>query len=89
MEYKLEFNEEQPKLNYIRILSGQFENALILIGDIKLTTNEKGGVDEMSVIADFVYRVQEDGLQVDEIEIPLLTNVVAEILCNLLNTDMA
>lgn len=88
MEFKLEFDQEKPTLNFIRLLDDPFYDVLVLIGDIKLTNNDDGLVDENSLIADFAYRIQENGTQVDELLIPDLTTAVSTILCSLLNTDM-
>jgi len=88
IEYKLVFNQDLPEHTTVKLLTDPFYDVMVLIGEIKLTQNENGEIDECSLINDFSYLILDKGEPVDELLLGDLTKAVSEILCNLLNTDM-
>ena len=88
MKYKLEFQEENPLFVYIRLLEDPYDNMLLLLGDLQMTNILECGISKHSQITDFTYRIQENGLQVEESEIPNVTLHLSKVLCHLLNTTM-
>lgn len=88
LEYKLEYDDENPKMVHIRLLGGQHINTLVLLGELKLTNNEVGELDDNSLIEDFTYKILDSDFVYDDEQLDDLTIRLSEVLCDIVGTEM-